>query len=217
MFTGLIEGLGKVERLERQGTEVKLWIVPPWPAAEAVLGESVAVNGACLTVSRKGEKSFSAFVSGESLARTNLGHLSPGSKINLERALPLNGRLGGHLVSGHVDCLGQIKEVVSLGSSTRLKVTIPPEHMRYVAEKGSICLDGISLTVNQTGAGGFSVNIIPHTMSETTLHLVKVGQEVNVETDLLAKYVEKLLQPASGSVSDSASGLTFADLARLGF
>jgi riboflavin synthase len=213
MFTGLIEGLGQVEKMERGGGEVEIWIIPSWPVRETVTGESIAVNGACLTVSRKGERAFGAYISGESLSRTNLGRLRPGSRVNLERAVPLNGRLGGHLVSGHVDCLGRIEEISALGASTRLSVSLPREHMRYVAEKGSIAIDGISLTVNQAGRENFSVNIIPHTLQETSLKLVNSGQYVNIETDLLAKYVEKLLHPGTGS----EAGLTFEQLARLGF
>jgi riboflavin synthase len=213
MFTGLIEGLGQVEKLERGGGEVKIWVITPWPAREIVMGESIAVNGVCLTVNQKGERSFGAYISGESLSRTNLGRLRPGSRVNLERALPLNGRLGGHLVSGHVDCLGRIEEISSLGASTRLTVSLPGEHMRHVAEKGSVTIDGISLTVNQAGRETFSVNIIPHTLEETSLQLVNSGQYVNIETDLLAKYVEKLLRPGASS----QTGLTFEELARLGF
>ncbi|MDR1397504.1 MAG: riboflavin synthase [Desulfarculales bacterium] len=213
MFTGLIEGLGQVEKLEPGGGEVKIWIIPPWPIRETGMGESVAVNGACLTVNQKGERAFGAYISGESLSRTGLGRLRPGSRVNLERAMPLNGRLGGHLVSGHVDCLGRIEEISARGASTRLTVSLPREHMRYVAEKGSIAIDGVSLTVNQAGEESFSVNIIPHTMKETALQLVNSGQYVNIETDLLAKYVEKLLRPGTAP----EGGITFEQLTRLGF
>ena len=214
MFTGLIEGLGQVEKLERKGPDVLLWLKPPWPVNDVVMGESVAVNGACLTVTRITASGFAADVSAETLRRSSLGQLQSGSLVNLERALRLSDRLGGHLVSGHVDCLGQIRELKDVGASLRITIAIAAAHMRYVVEKGSVAIDGISLTVNEVSAGSFNVNIIPHTMGETTLQLVKAGQYVNIETDLLAKYVEKLLTPGQ---QGNTGGLTFQDLADMGF
>jgi riboflavin synthase len=184
--------------------------------AEAVLGESIAVNGACLTVTATGGGGFSVDVSAESLSRTTLGGLKTGGQVNLERALKLGDRLGGHLVSGHVDCVGKINAKQQVGDSIRFTVSIPPEHLLYIVEKGSVTVEGISLTVNQVDASGFSLNIIPHTMSGTTLKLAAEGDSVNIETDLIGKYVARLLnrdEPQSGG----NEGLTREQLAKLGF
>jgi len=216
MFTGLIEGLGEVLRVQPKGPDAVLIVKPPWPLAETVLGESIAVNGACLTVTGTGGGGFSLDVSAESLSRTTLGNLKTGKKVNLERALKLGDRLGGHLVSGHVDCVGRIAAKQRVGDSTRFTVSIPPEHLRFVVEKGSVALEGISLTVNQVDSTGFSLNIIPHTMAETTLRLAAEGDSVNIETDIIGKYVARLLnrdEPQSGG----PEGLTREHLAQLGF
>jgi riboflavin synthase len=216
MFTGLVEGVGEVLRVQPKGPDAVLIIKPPWPLAEAVLGESVAINGVCLTVTGTGGGGFSLDVSAESLSRTTLGKLKAGDKVNLERALKLGDRLGGHLVSGHVDCVGHITAKEKLGDSVRFTVSIPPEHLRFVVEKGSVALEGISLTVNQVDAAGFSLNIIPHTMAGTTLQLAAKGDSVNIETDMIGKYVARLLnrdEPPSGG----PQGLTREHLAQLGF
>lgn len=216
MFTGLIEGLGRIVRVTPQGPDAVLVVAPPWPLAEAVMGESVAINGACLTVTGAGGQGFSLDVSAESLGRTTLGRLRPGDSVNLERALKLGERLGGHLVTGHVDCVGSIARIQRVGGSIRITIAIPAEHLRYVVEKGSVAVDGISLTVNQVQAAGFELNIIPHTLAATTLQLVKEGDSVNIETDLIGKYVARLLnrdanpEPAKGALSRE-------DLARMGF
>lgn len=216
MFTGLVEGLGRIARITPKGPDAVLIISPPWDLKEAVLGESVAVNGACLTVTGLAGDGFAADVSAESLSRTTLGRLKPGARVNLERALKLGDRLGGHLVSGHIDCVGALVKVQTRGGSTVLTVGMPAEHLRYVVEKGSICLDGVSLTVNQVTAASFSLNIIPHTQTATTLQLVKEGDSVNIETDLIGKYVARLLNPAT-EPSPGPSGLTREALTRLGF
>ncbi|MBI4800171.1 MAG: riboflavin synthase [Desulfarculus sp.] len=216
MFTGLIEGLGRIARITSQGPDAVLVVAPPWPLVEAVLGESVAVSGACLTVTGTSGQGFSLDVSAESLFRTTLGRLRPGDSVNLERALKLGERLGGHLVTGHVDCVGTIARIQRVGGSVRITIAIPAEHLRYVVEKGSVAVDGISLTVNQVSAAGFDLNIIPHTLAATTLQLVKEGDSVNIETDLIGKYVARLLnrdanpEPAKGALSRE-------DLARMGF
>lgn len=216
MFTGLIEGLGRIARITPQGPDAVLVVSPPWPLAEAVLGESVAINGACLTVTGASGQGFSLDVSAESLLRTTLGRLKPGDQVNLERALKLGERLGGHLVSGHVDCVGSVARIQRVGGSIRIAVNVPAEHLRLVVEKGSVAVDGISLTVNQVSATGFDLNIIPHTLAATTLQLVKEGDSVNIETDLIGKYVARLLnrdanpEPAKGALSRE-------DLARMGF
>ncbi len=216
MFTGLIEGLGAIARVTPKGPDAVLVVAPPWPIGEAVLGESVAVNGACLTVTGASGQGFSLDVSAETLSRTTLGALRPGAAVNLERAMKLGERLGGHLVTGHVDCVGKVAKIERLGASTRLYIAIPPEHLRLMVEKGSVALEGVSLTVNQVDAAGFWLNIIPHTLAGTTLKLVKEGDSVNIETDLIGKYVARLLNRADDSAPAKA-GLSREDLARMGF
>jgi riboflavin synthase len=216
MFTGLIEGLGRIVRITPQGPDAVLVIAPPWPLGQAVLGESVAVSGACLTVTGTGGQGFNLDVSAETLARTTLGRLKPGAQVNLERAMKLGERLGGHLVSGHVDCVGSLARIERVGGSTRITINIPAEHLRLVVEKGSVAIDGISLTVNQVSAEGFDLNIIPHTLAATTLKLVKEGDSVNIETDLIGKYVARLLN-RDAKPEPARGGLSRQDLARMGF
>jgi riboflavin synthase len=216
MFTGLVEGVGHILRVQPKGPDAVLLIRPPWPLAETVLGESIAINGACLTVTSTGGGGFSVDVSAESLSRTTLGTLKTGGQVNLERALKLGDRLGGHLVSGHVDCVGKITAKQQVGDSIRFSVSIPPEHLLYIVEKGSVTLEGISLTVNQVDASGFSLNIIPHTMAGTTLRLAAEGDSVNIETDLIGKYVARLLNRDEPQ-SEGKQGLTREQLAQLGF
>ena len=194
-------------------------VSPPWPAKEAVLGESVAVNGACLTVTKLEGQAFWMDISAETLSRTTLGGLKIGDRVNLERAMQLGDRLGGHLVTGHVDCIGTLESIRDLGMSSRLEISIPPEHLRFVVEKGSVAVSGISLTVNRVTDTGFSLNIIPHTMSSTTLQLAKQGLSVNIETDLIGKYVARLLPGNRDSEAESSppASLKAEDLKRMGF
>ncbi len=216
MFTGLIEGLGSIARVRPKGPDAELLVAPPWPWSETVLGESVAISGPCLTVTEVGRQGFRVDVSAETLGRTTLGGLKPGARVNLERALKLGDRLGGHLVSGHVDCLGRVAAVRRLGESTRLRLTLPPEHLALVVEKGSISVDGVSLTVNAVEDSGLDLNLIPLTLASTTLSLVKEGDSVNIETDLIGKYVAKLLgqkEPAKGP----GKGLSAEALKSMGF
>ena len=219
MFTGLVEGLGQIVRLVPQGPDARVLIAPPWPVSEAVVGESVAVDGACLTVTKLEGQAFWMDVSAETLSRTTLGGLKTGVRVNLERAMQLGDRLGGHLVTGHVDCIGTVARLSDHGSSVLLEIEIPPEHLQFVVEKGSVAVSGVSLTVNQVSDTGFSLNIIPHTMSETTLHLAKRGGSVNIETDLIGKYVARLLpgRAESGQVADSGGSLSAEDMKRMGF
>ena len=218
MFTGLVEGVGRVEQVEAKGPERVLTIAPPWEPGETVIGESIAVNGACLTVTEIGPRGFSVLVSAESLARTTLGRLQRGQAVNLERALKLGDRLGGHLVTGHVDCVGTVARITPVGASRRMYITIPPEHLRLVVAKGSVAVEGVSLTVNRLDRAGFELNLIPHTLAATTLSLVRVGDSVNIETDLIGKYVARLLNPDQDSEEGSGKGgLSREDLARAGF
>ena len=194
MFTGLIEGTGTLQRTERHGLDARMVIRPDFRMEISVLGESIAVDGACLTVVDFQQDAFTVDVSAETLGRTTLGRKAPGSRLNLERALRLGDRLGGHLVTGHIDGIAVLKERKSEGRSLRLFFDAPREIMRYVIEKGSIAVNGISLTVNGVSSVGFDVNIVPHTASVTTLGGLQIGGEVNIETDLIGKYVEKLLR-----------------------
>ncbi|MBM4294834.1 MAG: riboflavin synthase [Deltaproteobacteria bacterium] len=193
MFTGLVEGVGEIVELARLAEGLRVSVRPPFPAGELTLGESVAVAGACLTVVALSSYSFSAEVSPESLGRTTFGMKKAGDKVNLERALRLGDRLGGHLVTGHIDGPGVLKERREGPAHLQLRFELPTVLSRYVIEKGSIAVDGVSLTVNAAPGHTFSVNIIPHTARVTTLGDLRVGDKVNLETDIIGKYVERLL------------------------
>jgi riboflavin synthase len=195
MFTGIIEEVGRVTRVETGVGSARLSIEGALVASDTRVGDSVAINGACLTVTRRegAELSFDAIP--ETLRRTNLGELRPGSRVNLERALAAGGRLAGHIVQGHVDGVGTLQAVEPEHDSWRLTVVAPAALRRYLVEKGSVALDGISLTVASLTGDGFTVAIIPHTWTATTLHERRRGDPVNLEVDILAKYVERLLAP----------------------
>ena len=198
MFTGIIENTGAVKRITRKGEDALLVIDTSLNLDDIKVGDSIAVNGACLTVTEKTDRSFSADVSAETLARTNLKLLKSGDKINLEKSLRMNSFLGGHLVLGHVDGLGKIQEKINKANSLQFGVEIDTELGRYIVEKGSVAVDGISLTVNRCEKNRFYVNIIPHTARNTTLEFKKVADLVNIETDIIGKYVEKFLNPGKG-------------------
>lgn len=205
MFTGLILEVGSVRAVRpgRGGADVE--IAAPGIGPEAVIGESIAVNGTCLTVERAGDWGFVAHAGAETLERTTIGELGVGSAVNLERALAVGDRMGGHFVQGHVDCVGEIVARADEGSTVRLRVQIPEEYAAYVVEKGSIAIDGISLTVTDITENVFGVAIIPHTLANTTLEHAGRGQSVNIETDILAKYVMRLLgreDPSDGISRD---------------
>lgn len=219
MFTGLIQGKGTLLRIERHGPDARMVVQARYAMEALTLGESIAVDGACLTVVSFQGNTFTVDVSAETLSRTTLGRKLPGSRFNLERALQMGDRLGGHLVTGHIDGIGTLHERHHEGRSWRLVFHIPPELDRYVIEKGSVAVNGISLTVNGCGEASFEVNIVPHTLAETTLNELKIGGEVNIETDLLGKYVEKMLKGLLGSNrgSTSASRIDPAFLQKHGF
>jgi riboflavin synthase len=199
MFTGIIGEVGKLQRSESRGGDRRLVIqAVGLPLATMDLGESVAVNGVCLTLVEIGSDNFAADVSVETLDCTTLGDLAAGAGVNLERALTLNQPLGGHLVSGHVDGLGEVASIKPDGRSTRFEFLVPAELLRYIAAKGSITVDGTSLTVNGVSAQGFSVNIIPHTMERTIIGGYQLGQSVNLEVDLIARYLERLMNDPAG-------------------
>ena len=195
MFTGLIEKLGQVRHVEQIGDAIDLIIDADF-ASELTVGESISVNGACLTAVVRNAGSFHVQAGFETLARTNLGELRDGDRINLERSLRFGDRLGGHLVTGHVDCTGSIQSRERRGEFDKfelIRFACPPEWTRQMVPKGSIAVDGISLTLVDVSTDGFSVILIPHTLTVTTLGFKKVGDRVNLETDLLAKYVQKQL------------------------
>jgi riboflavin synthase len=195
VFTGLVEDVGTLARVTSRGDSSVLVIAPgAIPAAELALGESIAIDGTCLTVTARDEKTFEVLVSLETLARTTLGALRAGERVNLERAMLPTDRLGGHIVSGHVDGVGSIESRAPLGPAVEVEFRAPAELLRYVVEKGSIAVDGISLTVNRVSEYAFAVALIPHTLEATTLGEKQVGAKVNLEVDLIAKYVEKLVR-----------------------
>lgn len=193
MFTGMIQGKGTLAQLVRQGEEALLTVNTDLSLDDVKTGDSIAVNGACLTVTTKKTKGFSADVSAETLAKTNLGLLKTGDPVNLEKALRLTDFLGGHLVLGHVDGLGKIVAKTVRTKSVLFTFEVPDRLMKYIVEKGSIAVDGISLTVNGCVRNQFHVNMIPHTAQETTLGLKRVSEPVNIETDIIGKYIERLM------------------------
>jgi riboflavin synthase len=192
MFTGIVEETGETVRLERLGRGARL-VVLARQVNDVRIGDSVAVNGCCLTVTslREGQLTFDLL--GETLDRTSLNDLAPGVPVNLERALRADGRLGGHFVQGHIDAPCEVLRLEPVGADHRLEIELPPEFARYVAFKGSICIDGISLTVAEVASASFTLWIIPHTMAVTNLRIRRAGDRVNVEFDLLAKYLERLV------------------------
>ena len=212
MFTGLIEAVGRVTACERRGAAAVLTVATTLPVSEIAIGDSVAVNGACLTVTAKGEATLTFDVSPETLAGTTIESLRSGRNVNLERALRLGDRMGGHIVTGHVDCIGKLLQSSETSGNRVLEFSLPPDHARYLVHKGSVAIDGISLTVNAVSTGGFSVNIIPLTYSSTTLAQCKAGDRVNIETDIIGKYVERLTTPWK-----KEGGLSMKTLAENGF
>ena len=194
MFTGLIEGVGTVLALEPRGGDLRLHIgVGTLPFADVALGESIAVNGVCLTAIAFDATSFAADASNETLALTSLGGLRIGHALNLERAMRPTDRLGGHLVSGHVDGVGRVLSIHDDARAQRWRFAAPTALSKYIATKGSICVDGVSLTVNAVDGEGFDVALIPHTVSHTAFASTRVGDPINLEIDLVARYVERLL------------------------
>jgi riboflavin synthase len=215
MFTGLAAGMGTVETVTKSGRQMRLAIRALFNLPDVVLGESIAVNGACLTVESASANAFSAYASAETMDRTNLGSLGAGSRVNLERALALGDRLGGHMVSGHVDCLARVEGATAAGESVRYTLSFPPQFGPFVVDKGSVCLDGVSLTVNECGQDWLSVNVIPSTTDQTTISGWKKGRVVNMETDIIGKYVARILAPYPGA--PRPSNITESFLTEHGF
>jgi riboflavin synthase len=198
MFTGIVESTGSLTRVGGSGDGFVAAVHAPFSGLQ--LGESVAVNGVCLTVSRLLPDGFGADVSAETSRRTTLGRLPEPAEVNLERALSLGARLGGHLVSGHVDAVARVIRTESVGEALLVEVQPPPALARYVAEKGSVTLDGVSLTVNRVSAESFELMLVPHTLAVTTLQRVRRGSELNLEVDLVARYVVRFLEATRAEV-----------------
>jgi riboflavin synthase len=223
VFTGITAALGSVRRLARRGEDALLEIETSLDLDDVRIGDSVAVSGACLTVTARKPRTFTADVSAETLSRTTLRNLTAGDRVNLEKALRVGDRLGGHIVLGHVDGVGRVVEKTPHSGSLIFGFEIDPGLCRYVVAKGSITVDGISLTVNRCEKNRFYVNIIPHTVAATTLGFKKAADEVNIETDILARYLEKLVAGeketggATGPAGGSAGGVDLEMLARYGF
>jgi len=200
MFTGIVEGTGHVREIRRAAPGARLLV----DAAAALgsgavqVGESLAVNGVCLTVAAVEGGTVAADLSPETLARTTLGRLAPGAAVNLERPLPVTGRLGGHIVQGHVDGVGRVVALRDEGDARRIEIVPPPDLRKYIVEQGSVAVDGVSLTVTGTAGSRFGVALIPHTCAVTTLGALEPGGEVNLEVDILAKYVERLAGAPAG-------------------
>ncbi len=202
MFTGLIQSVGHIQSKHPRGGDLRLGIaVGSLPMGDVALGESIAVSGVCLTVVEFDATHFIADVSNETLSLTTIGALAEGAPVNLERALLPTTRLGGHLVAGHVDGLGRVEKIWDDGRSQRWRFSAPPALLRYIAIKGSVCVDGVSLTVNAADATGFEVNLVPHTVANTAFSATAVGDAVNLEVDLVARYVERLVSFDAQSTS----------------
>ena len=214
MFTGIIEEVGTVSRVQHSGNASFIEIQAKKVLEDVHLGDSIAVNGVCLTVTHFGGGVFHADVMNETLSRSSLGSLTNGSPVNLERAMAANGRFGGHIVSGHIDGTGIITDIKNDGIAVWYTVSAAPELLRYIVEKGSIAIDGISLTVAKVTDTSFSVSIIPHTAAQTILSTKKTGDTVNLENDIIAKYAEKLMKPAE---TPKTGGITMDFLAKNGF
>jgi len=217
MFTGIIQALGNLSERRAQGGDARLRIMTgKLDLAGVRLGDSIAVNGVCLTAIDLQAHGFAADVSRETLSRTTLGSLEIGDPVNLEKALTLSTPLGGHLVSGHVDGIGEVVERRDDGRSVRFRIAAPDMLARYIAEKGSICVDGVSLTVNAVDGVEFDLNIVPHTLGETTFGQYRPGRRVNLEVDLVARYLERLLL-GEQAAQPGSRGVTLELLRQRGF
>lgn len=216
MFTGIILSIGTIAAVQPRGSDCRVKIATgKLSLAGAAIGDSIAVNGVCLTAVELGNDFFYADVSNETLACTTLKTAKPGTPVNLELALTPTSRLGGHIVSGHVDGVGKVVEKQADGRSVRFKIKAPDNLAKYIAEKGSICINGISLTVNHVDGCFFTVNIVPHTLQETTLGSTETGTEVNLEVDVLARYLERLMR--GDEAAHSQGTITEAFLQSTGF
>jgi len=216
VFTGIIESIGRIESIEDKGGDARFWInTGKLDMSDVQLGDSIAMNGVCLTAIELRNDAYCADVSGETLSLTSLKQLKEGSAVNLEKALTPNTRLGGHMVSGHVDGLGRVIERYDDARSVRFIIEAPASLAKYIAVKGSITIDGVSLTVNKLDGGQFELNIVPHTLQETIMHSYQSGSQVNLEVDLIARYLERLV--LGDRAADSSAKLNESFLAEHGF
>ena len=215
MFAGIVQSLGIVRHVQKTGVDMSLTVEPQGAELRAEIGDSVSVNGVCLTVAERHGYGLRFDVSAETLSRTLLGTLDVGTRVNLELALLPTTRIGGHFVTGHVDGVGELLSRQPEGRSVRMQFVVPDSLSRYIAEKGSVCIDGISLTVNGIDGSRFDVNIVPHTARRTTIQHYHTGQRVHVEVDILARYVERLLSGEREGTEDGA--ITTEFLAEQGF
>ena len=217
MFTGLIETRGYLRQIIRQGGEARLWIEPGQGFGDLRIGESVSVNGACLTVETREEKGFSAYASAETLTATNLGRLRKNDALNLERSLAVGDRLDGHFVTGHVDCLGRVESLTRSGESRILRVAFDREWSGYIVDKGSVAVDGVSLTVIRAGSEFFEVNLVPASLNLTALGDKGTDWLVNLEFDILGKYVARLLSRGEAEAGDRTGGISWEFLQKHGY
>lgn len=218
MFTGIIQAVGSIIALEKRGGDMRIGINSGnLPMDDVRIGDSIAVSGVCLTVVELGGNGFSADVSGETLGLTMLGNMSVNDAVNLEKALTLETRLGGHLVSGHVDGIGEVTARREDSRSIRFTIKAPSGLARYIATKGSVCVDGVSLTVNAVDGAVFELNIVPHTLEATTMNAFQPGHKVNLEVDLLARYLERLLLGDAAAETGTGEGITREILEAHGF
>ncbi len=218
MFTGIIESIGTIAKLQPAGDDIRLTVnVGKMDMGDVALGDSIATNGVCLTVVEFSDSYFCADVSPETIQRTGFAHYQQGASVNLEKALQANARLGGHIVSGHVDGVGEILSVTPVNRYIEIWVKAPDELARYLAEKGSITVDGTSLTVNQVDGAKFMLTLIPHTLQETIIGNYKAGTKVNLEVDVIARYLERLILGDKAAESSQESKLSMAFLAEHGY
>ena len=218
MFTGIIQAIGKIAAIEPKGQDSRFYIrTGDLDLSDVAIGDSIATNGVCLTAVTLPGDGFWADVSGETLSKTSFKQIKVGSQVNLEKALLPTTHLGGHIVSGHVDGLGKVLERSHAGRSIHFKIQAPAELARYIAAKGSICVNGISLTVNEVNGAVFELNIVPHTLEQTTLSAAQAGDEVNLEVDIIARYLERLLLGGKAAQTDNQQGISMALLAENGF
>ncbi|MCL1074059.1 riboflavin synthase [Shewanella dokdonensis] len=216
MFTGIIEAVGRLSRIERRGDDIRLTVSSgKLDLNDVQLGDSIATNGVCLTVVERLADGYVADISAETVSLTGFNHYQVGQAVNLEKAVTPSTRLGGHLVSGHVDGLARVLEISARGQATEYWLEAPQALARYIAHKGSIAIDGVSLTVNEVSGNRFRLTIVPHTSGETTMPLLKAGDRVNLEVDQIARYLERLMQQTSAE--QASGGVSLAQLARAGF
>ena len=208
MFTGVTQGCGNIYSINHYGKEVRITVEPLFPLKIISTGESIAINGTCLTVEQYTSTTFTVYASLETLKRTNLGKLAVGNSVNLEQSIAVGERLNGHIVTGHIDCVATVQSIEKQGKSNCIKLIFPSKFSKEVVSKGSVTLDGISLTVNNCGSGFLEVNIIPATWNITTISNWKVGTHVNMETDIIAKYIYNMLNPIISSIHSNENKTT---------